>query len=252
MQNGEMHYIKEISNRKWFYEFELPNGTTTESDCSDSIKKLHIFRRKILHDTIQTHFGNQAINLCALDIGSHEGYYTLELANHFQSVQGIEKNKKSVDASKIIFDAYKMSNIEIICDDFLTLHPSQLKKSDMVLLYGVIYHLENPISVLRRAAELTSRALLIETQILNFDIEAKIDWGNYDSQKNVQGIFGVVSDDPESREGGITEIALVPSINALYSILKNLGFSTITKIKDTENTCEQFYRDRRAIILCIR
>jgi hypothetical protein len=65
-------------------------------------------------------------------------------------------------------------------------------------------------------------------------------------------VFGVVSDDPESREGGTTEIALVPSMNALHTILTTMGFSTITKIPDTGRMCEQFYRDRRAILLCIK
>jgi len=88
--------------------------------------------------------------------------------------------------------------------------------------------------------------------ILNFDMEAKIDWGNYESQKNVNSVFGVVSDEPEGREGGQTEIALVPSMNALYSVLKALGFSTITKISDSDRMSEQFYRDRRVILLCIK
>lgn len=155
-------------------------------------------------------------------------------------------------ASKIIFDACKINNIELICEDFINIAPDRLKKSDMVLLYGVIYHLEDPVSLIRKASNFTSRVLLVETQILNFDIDARIDWGNFESQKKIQGIFGVVNDDPESREGGTTEIALVPSINALYTIFKTMGFSSITIIKDTERECEQFYRERRAIFLCIR
>lgn len=247
-----MPYQDEILNRNWFYEFELPNGIKTKTDCPVGVHQLHLFRRDVLLEVIQTHFGDQAGNLRALDIGSHEGYYTLELAKRFRSVQGIEKNEKSLAASKMIFDAYGMGNIDVICDDFLNVEDSRLKIADLVLLYGVIYHLEDPVSMLRKAASLTSKVLLIETQMLNFDIEAKIDWGNYESQKNVQGAFGVVSDDPDSREGGTTKIALVPSMNALHTVLKTMGFSTITKIPDSNRMCEQFYRDRRAILLCIR
>jgi hypothetical protein len=247
-----MRHQDEILDRKWFYEFELPNGKKTKSDCSDGVHRLHLFRRNVLLDVIQMHFGDQAGNLCALDIGSHEGYYTLELAKCFRSVQGVEKNKESLAASKIIFDAYGICNINLICGDLLSIGNGRLKMADLVLLFGVIYHLEDPVSMLRKAASLTSRVLLIETQILNFDVEAKIDWGAYESQKNVQGVFGVVSDDPESREGGTTEIALVPSMNALFTVLKSLGFSTIKKIPDSSFMCEQFYRDRRVILLCIR
>lgn len=242
----------ELLNRNWFYEFELPNGIKTKTDCSDGVRQLHLFRRNVLIEVIQTHFGDRAGNLNALDIGSHEGYFTLELAKRFRSVQGVEKNERSLAASKMIFDACDIDNVDLICDDLLRVENSRLKIADLVLLYGVIYHLEDPVSMLRKAASLASRVLLIETQILNFDLEAKIDWGNYDSQKNVQGVFGVISDDPESREGGTTEIALVPSMHALYTVLKALGFSTITKIPDLGRISEQFYRDRRAILLCIK
>lgn len=247
-----MPYQDEILSRSWFYEFELPNGVRTKSDCSEGVRQLHLFRRNVLLEVIQTHFGDQAGNLCALDIGAHEGYYTLELAKRFRSVQGVEKNEKSLAASKIIFDACGIDNVDLICDDLLGVENGRLKIADLVLLYGVIYHLEDPVSMLRKAASLTSRVLLIETQMLNFDLEAKIDWGSYESQKNVQGVFGVVSDDPESREGGTTEIALVPSMNALHAVLKAMGFSSITKIPDSGRMCEQFYRDRRAILLCIK
>lgn len=242
----------ELLCRDWFYEFELPNGVKTKSICPEGVRQLHLFRRNILHEVIQAHFGDQVGSLSALDIGSHEGYYTLELAKRFESVQGIEKNAESFAASKMIFNVFNVYNVELICDDLMSVENSRLRIADFVLLYGVIYHLENPVSLLRKAASLTSRVLLIETQCLNFDIEAKIDWGTYESQKKVQGVFGVVSDDPEAREGGMTEIALVPSLNALVSVLKTMGFSTITKIPVLDRKCEQFYRDRRAILLCIR
>nr|NJM00999.1 methyltransferase domain-containing protein [Desulfobacula sp.] len=247
-----MRNQKALLDRNWFYEFELPNGIKTKTDCSDGVRQLHLFRRTVLLDVIQAHFGDRACNLSALDIGSHEGYFTLELAKRFKSVQGIEKNAESFSASKKIFDAFGLDNIDLICNDLLSVEKSRLKMADLVLLYGVIYHLEDPISLLRKAASLASRVLLLETQILNFDMEAKIDWGNYESQKNVTGVFGVVSDEPEAREGGQTEIALVPSMNALYAVLNAMGFSTITKISDSSRMCEQFYRDRRVILLCIR
>ena len=240
----------EILNRDWFYEFELPDGTKT--NCLSEARPLHIFRRNTLVDVIQAHLGSEVNKLNALDIGSHEGYYALELAKRFHSVQCIEKNANSLAASKLIFNAFDLMNVDLICDDLLKVEDSRLKIADLVLLSGGIDHLEDPISLLRKAAALASRILLIETQILNFDLEAKIDWGSFESQKNVQGVFGLVSDDPEAREGGMTEIALVPSMNALYAILKTLGFSTITKIQDSGRICEQFYRDKRVILLCIR
>jgi hypothetical protein len=71
-------------------------------------------------------------------------------------------------------------------------------------------------------------------------------------ESKVRGVFGVVSEDPESREGGTSEIALVPSTYALCAVLKALGFSIVTKIPYPVRISEQFYRDRRAILLCIK
>jgi len=96
----------ELLNRNWFYEFELPNGIKTKTDIPDGVRQLHLFRRNVLLDVIQAHFGDQACNLRALDIGSHEGYFSVELAKRFKSVQGVEKNAESLSSSKMIFDAF--------------------------------------------------------------------------------------------------------------------------------------------------
>lgn len=247
-----MPHQGELMDRDWFYEFELPDGTKTKSCCPDAVRPHVIFRRDVLLDVIDKHFGDQVGSLSALDIGSHEGYYTIELAKRFRKVQAVEKNEDTATASKMLFDTFCFKNIELLNDDFLEIENSRLRTADFVLLYGVIYHLENPVGLLRKAASMVSRILLIETQILNFDIDAKIDWGNYESQKSVHGIFGVVRDDPEAREGGITDVALVPSLNSLRTILGTLGFSTILKIPVPDQKAEQLFRDRRAILLCIR
>ncbi len=50
------------------------------------------------------------------------------------------------------------------------------------------------------------------------------------------------------REGGSTDIALVPSLNALLFLMSDFGFKTIEVIKPDPDDYEQFSRGSRVVV----
>ena len=85
------------------------------------------------------------------------------------------------------------------------------QEADFVLCFGLLYHVENPIQILRKLATLTKRALCIETQVLPINLTGSIEDGSYLWQRDLNGIFGLCVDYSESPEGGLTDLSLVPS-----------------------------------------
>lgn len=121
--------------------------------------------------------------------------------------------------------------------------------ADFVLLYGLIYHLENPIHTLRLAARMARRHLLVETQVFPYDVSGRIEDGHYAWQRAVEGVFSLSVDYPQGREGGSTDLALVPSLNALTFLLRSFGFSRVEVLPPGPEDYEQFRRGSRVIVL---
>jgi tRNA (mo5U34)-methyltransferase len=239
--------LEAVKNRIWFYEFALPDGTTTRSDIPADVLRIHTSRRDKLVRIIKELVPN-AVNLTAVDFASHEGYYSIELARHFHHVRGIEIRPESVSAARLITKALGIHNVEYTEADLQYLSYSEDLRAEFVLVYGLLYHLENPIQILRLASRLSRRHILIETQVFPFDLSGKIEDGHYLWQRELRGVFGLAPDYSHGREGGSTDLALVPSLNALLFLLRTFGFADIRVIAPDQDDYEQFRRGSRVIV----
>jgi ubiquinone/menaquinone biosynthesis C-methylase UbiE len=184
----------------------------------------------------------------AIDFASHEGYYSIELAKQFSFVRGFEYRADHVGAARLIADVLDVRNVEFVQANLQELSFDAKLSADFVLVYGLIYHMEDPIHVLRLASQLCRKHILIETQIFPYDISGRIEDGHYQWQRSVNGVFGLVPDYPEGPEGGSTELALVPSLNALIFLLKTFGFDKTEVLEPLPDDYEQFRRGSRVIV----
>jgi ubiquinone/menaquinone biosynthesis C-methylase UbiE len=238
-----MDELQQIKEQVWFYEFPLPDGTKTRSYLAPEVVRIHTTREKALREYLAV---TDRPGKTALDIACHEGFYTLVLAEYFAKVVGIDKNEHSLTSARKMGLFLKKSNISF---QYLSVEeaPENLK-SDFVLCYGLIYHVENPLQILRKLANMTIKTLCIETQILPFSISYRVEDGSYMNMRDMKGMFALCPDYPSSKEGGITEFALVPSQDAVIYLLKNFGFSKISLYTPVQGDYEQFVRGSRIIL----
>lgn len=236
-----------VKQRRWFYEFDLPDGTRTETDIHPDVLRIHTSRREKLRQVIQQHVGD-ASRLSAIDFASHEGYYSLELAAHFGTVRGLEIRPESLAAAQLISDTLGVRNISYILTDLTKMPFDPTQVADFVLLYGLLYHLEAPVQLLRLASQLARRHILIETQVFPYDVSGRLEDGHYTSQRAVEGVFSLSLDYASQREGGSSNIALVPSLNALVFLLRNFGFNQVEVLPPAPDDYEQFRRGARVVV----
>lgn len=247
MSNHNPDPFAAVKDRIWFYEFELPDGTRTRTDLPLDVLRIHTSRREKLVRTIREHVPNAA-DLTALDFGSHEGYYSIELAKHFAAVRGLEVRSESIAAAQMITGALGIENTSYVEVDLQRMRYDQSLCADFVLVYGLIYHLENPIHVLRLAAELSRRHLLVETQVFPYDVSGRIEDGHYQWQRAVEGVFSLSADYSTHRDGGSTDLALIPSLNALMFLLRTFGFEQLQVLAPDQDDYEQFCRGSRVVV----
>jgi len=238
--------LDEVRKRDWFYEFELPDGSRTASKLPPAWGDVHGTRARMLGRAIHTYV-EQPNRLTALDIASHQGFFSIELARHFQSVHGFDVRESSVAAAQLMAKALDVRNVDYSVCDVMTASAPEYA-ADFVLLYGLLYHLENPIQAMRVASRLSRRYILIETQILPVEVGGKVEDGHFTSQRDINGVFALCNDYPLGPEGGTTELALVPSLAAVLRLMEFFGFKKRIVIEPEPSDYEQYTRRQRVVV----
>jgi hypothetical protein len=239
------------ANRRWFYQFQLPNGSLTTVDVGPDVLLLHQNRLDMMLSVLANRFGNRLSRCTGLDIASHEGFFSLALARVMKSVRGIDVNAQSVEAAQVMAGIQGAINVEFAVCDIRNVDITEFPPADFVLLYGLLYHAEDPIRMLRIASALATDTLLIETQVTGLELEGDVEWGTYRASKKILGTFYLV-DDQVGREGGNTLLAMIPSLSAIQSVLLRLGFRSVDVVAPPPDGAEQLVRRKRAVIAAHR
>jgi len=242
--------INQVHSREWFYTYHLPDGSTTQTYHNSEIQVIHDTRWQMLESYLDDNLGTDRSDLSALDLASHQGWFAYKMARAgFSSVLGIDARQSHVDDSTLISDIYEMDHLSFQKGDIHEQTPEQLGQFDVVLMLGLLYHLENPVGALRVARQLCKNLCIIETQIVP-GMTGYVDYGSYQYVRPLKGSFGIIdeTDDTHGPEASVTGICLVPSLDALMWILKKVGFSSVTLLEPPQDAYEQMRYHKRVMI----
>jgi hypothetical protein len=188
--------------------------------------------------------------LSAIDLASHQGWFAVNLARSgFGSVLGVDARDSHVEDSSLIASVYGLDQLSFRQGDVHELDAEATGTFDLVLMLGLLYHLENPIGALRACRELCGGLCVIETQVVP-GLAGYVDYGSYQYVKELKGSFGIVDETDETHgpEASITGICLVPSLDALVWILYKVGFSKVDVLEPPEDAYEQLRYHKRVMV----
>lgn len=242
--------IEQAHSREWFYAYELPDGSSTSTYHDDEIHLIHNTRWQMLESYLDKYLGEDKQNLSALDLASHQGWFAVNMAKAgFAPVLGIDARQSHVEDSTLIADIFDMEPLSFQAGDIHEQSREKLGQFDVVLMLGLLYHLENPVGALRVCRELCSDVCIIETQIVP-GMSGFVDYGSYQYVRPLKGSFGVIDEmeDTHGPEASVTGICLVPSLEALLWLLEKVGFSRAHVLEPPENAYEQLRYHKRVMV----
>ena len=215
--------------KTWFYPFQLPSGGTTPTYGTGELDPIHHTRSAMLESALQAEFGAERRALSAVDLACHQGWFSAQLAQSgFGRVIGVDARPEHIADAGLIRDALRLPQIELVEADVHGLDTARLGTHDLVLCFGLIYHLENPVGALRVARALTKRLCIVETQVVP-GLTGWVDYGSYRFVRPLKGSFGIIDETGETHgpEASTTGICLVPSVEALVWIMDRIGFKRV-------------------------
>lgn len=237
-----------ILSQEWFYDFVLPSGRRTKLYIPEAIEHIHRTRREMMLAELAPLLAICPRDLTAIDVASHQGWFSLELAKQCKSVLGIEYQARHVESARLMTSCLGVDNVEFVQDNVETMPAGKFEPADIVINFGLMYNLENPIGVLRRCREMTRRVLLIETQCTILDLEGRIDSGNCASTNYMHGYWGIFAGNPDNIDGSASDIVFYPSPKGLCWTLSRLGFQDVRILEPPPGAYQQLATGKRIMV----
>ncbi|HET7730258.1 MAG TPA: class I SAM-dependent methyltransferase [Usitatibacter sp.] len=241
--------LERVRSRDWFYEFQLPDGTRTRSHLPPGVEKIHDTRLALLEQALDASVGRDCSPLTALDLACHQGWFALHLAKRgFRSILGVDARDEHLADARLMAEVLSVPSFRTLKADLEDARPEDIGVHDVTLMLGLLYHLENPVRVLRLARAVTRKVMVIESQVVPH-LSGMVDWGSYRFQRPMVGNFGIIDETEETHasEASVHGICLAPSIETLEWLLRRVGFKRVERLLPPPDGYEQLVGHKRAM-----
>lgn len=241
---------RKVLDKTWFYRYRLPSGRETASYDDGKLDAIHATRLAMMDAELARAYPQGLAGRTAVDLACHQGWFTMALAERgLAKVTGVDARSEHVADSRLIAEALGHRNVEIAQHDVHRVGPAELGTHDVVLCFGLIYHLEDPVGALRVARSLCKGVCLVETQVVP-NMSGPVDWGSYEFVKPLKGVFGIIDETYELHgpEMSITGVCLAPSTEGLLWIMEAIGFRDVHVVKPPDGAYEQHRYGKRVMV----
>lgn len=241
--------LARVKGRDWFYEFALPDGTRTRSHLPPGVEKIHDTRLALMEGALDAAVGRDCRHLTAVDLACHQGWFAMHLAKrNFSSILGVDARDEHLADAALMAEVLGVKGFRTQKADLEEARAAEIGVHDVTLMLGLLYHLENPVRVLRLARAITRKVMLIETQVVPH-MSGIVDWGSWRFQRHMVGAFGIIDETEETHasEASVHGICLAPSIETLEWLLKRVGFARVQRLLPPPDGYEQLVAHKRVM-----
>ena len=192
------------TEKGWWHSFELPDGSRIDGVCD-----LTGLKHRLAQFPIPDDLSGKRV----LDIGTWDGWFAFEMEKRGAEVVAVDMwdNPRFHE-----MHARLGSRVEYVQSDIYELTPERIGRFDVVLFFGVLYHLKHPLLALERVCALTTDLAAIDSFILR---EQHV--GNEMAARAVMEFY-------ETNEfGGQTDNWVGPTLACLTAMCRTAGFAQV-------------------------
>lgn len=149
-----------------------------------------------------------------LDVACNDAWYAFQYAREGAEAVGIDGRPEPIARGTLIKDHFGLDNLHLTVGDIED-RSLDLGEFDVTLFYGILYHLADPITVLRRLGNITRTVISVQTFIHTLDDEPALK---------------LIREPVEYEGNGLTELVTAPTQAAVADMLQFAGFDRVYRI----------------------
>lgn len=232
---------------QWMYEFDLGDNVRTPVYL-ESLKQVHAVRRDMIFGYLDgAGYDDRAGTV--LDIACNEGYFLFEMLKRgARHGLGIEGRAENLAKAEYIKKRLQVANCEFRQADVLTAE-YEPDSHDVVLLLGIIYHVENPIGLIRKAAAAAKRYLFVETQLCRPDRSIPYGWGIPGVYHETESCFALIAEPNDNPLSAMGSLSLIPNLAAVTTVMRHCGFRSVEQLQPSASLREAQYDNVDRVVL---
>ncbi|MGA2880475.1 MAG: class I SAM-dependent methyltransferase [Bryobacteraceae bacterium] len=143
--------IQQLNRSGWYHSLELPDGTVIEG-----VVPLERLKWRMAQFPLAQDLRGKRV----LDIGAWDGWCSFEMERRGAEVVAVD----STDQTRFLAARKLMgSKVEHVVEDICRLTPERVGYFDIVLFFGVLYHVKHPLLALERVCELCREDAYVES-----------------------------------------------------------------------------------------
>jgi tRNA (mo5U34)-methyltransferase len=243
------------SDTPWMYSWRLTRNIAVPSSGPER-ESVHTTRLDMIRPVLETAFAT-AEQASVLDLGCNEGWFAhqaLELGA--ARAVGVDVRESNIRRAELLRRHFGVDGARLSFHraGVHELTPEQVGTFDVVLVLGLIYHLEDPIGALRRARSLCHGTIVVESQLTAHNDPIKMGWGQTDVFYDVPTHWAAFLEPAAEQEddgnalasfGGV--ISLVPNRAALVQAVEVAGFRDVRMLDAPAGANPQYVQGHRGI-----
>ena len=238
----------------FMYPWRLTDAVTAPL-IGPTLPSVHNTRAELIEPAVRAALEAADPDARAIDIGCHEGWFAHRLLEWgAREVIGIDVREVNIRRAELIRDHLGVPADRLRFAQASVYDLESEGKFDVVLMLGLIYHLENPIGAIRVARKLTRRVCAIESQLTRQTTPIRTGWGIPGEYTEEPASWVARHEAPEEQEaqplaayGGV--ISLIPNKAAVLQAMSVAGFTDVTVPAAREHHDSQYRLGDRVVAL---
>lgn len=193
-------------------------------------------------------YGGSLAGLRVLDIACNCGGFAIEAARAGAAeVIGIDVDPHYIRQAEFIRDALGYDNVSFRVARLEDLDVSEIGSFDVIFLFGILYHLSDPVGALARASALARDMIVVDTSLLRFRyVDGLVKWPLW----RMKVVPAMTEDDHDITTGRWRTSAAAqfyPNHVAVRALLRFAGFDEVEMLRPTSPDLEpRYYQGKRA------
>lgn len=243
---------EELERGRWMYEWRLTPTVVTPL-FGPNLRTVHATVTEMIEPVCRAALKAAGPSACAIDFACNEGWYSHRLLEWGAArVVGMDIRPQNIRRAELIRDHFGISpeRLRFECVDVFEAGIETADRYDVVLVLGLIYHLERPLEALRIARRMARRVCVIESQLTRQDrpiVRGNGVAGEYFQSRESFAIW--VEDDPEHPLASADGVmSLIPNHAALESMPIWAGFDTVELLRAQPHHDLQYVVGDRAVV----